>query len=131
MAKRDTIKHPSKLHLREHIKTTLLPLTMLFKSLRRGSKSSTTSTSNSKSPERQMPGPNAHPIDTTTLKTPAILTTLSMEEQKVDEESRDFQLFLEKTKLEEERRKRAKVNAAMEAERRKKACNMSPWAGRM
>jgi len=46
-------------------------------------------------------------------------------------ENRDFAVFLEKTKRDEEREERDRLKAIVEAEKRKKEFNMSPWGGRM
>jgi hypothetical protein len=44
------------------------------------------------------------------------------------DEARDFLAFIEKTRREEESKN---LIAIKEAERKKRDCNMSPWAGRM
>ncbi|KAF4633638.1 hypothetical protein G7Y89_g4483 [Cudoniella acicularis] len=48
-----------------------------------------------------------------------------------DDEKSDFQKFLEKAKKDAEREERKKIQEVLDAERRRREANMSPWAGRM
>ena len=48
-----------------------------------------------------------------------------------DGENRDFELFMEKARLEEEKREKAVLRAAKEMEKRRRNSNMDPWASKL
>jgi len=47
------------------------------------------------------------------------------------QESRDYEIFLEKARKEEEKKEKALLKAAKEAEKRRRDCNMDPWTRRL
>jgi hypothetical protein len=108
---------------------------MLFEKLRRRSKSSTkpetAQATSSDKPETAQATSSDKPASQNQSKA-AHVTTISAMSTLVppDEpgEAREFLAFIEKTKREEERKN---LLAIKEAERKKRDCNMSPWAGRM
>jgi len=46
------------------------------------------------------------------------------------QESRDYEMFLENARKEEERKKKAFERLVKEAERKRKNCNMDPWVNK-
>jgi hypothetical protein len=61
----------------------------------------------------------------------ARLETIQQRSANENNEARDYELFLEKAKKDEEKAEKAKLREIREAERRRKEFNLSPWAGRM
>ena len=103
---------------------------MVFGKLRRRSKSSSIETKleilSSVSADSDAPNKQTKTTDITNPSTPSDLSP----PEKPDG-AQDFASFVDETKREEERGKRERLRAIKEAEKRKRDCNMSPWAGRM
>ena len=110
---------------------------MVFNLLRRSSRSST-----SPAPPTLSQSPVSKTISSTDTKGSTRVTTVDLsattttpqtksELQRLDEENRDFELFLQKARMDEEMREKAAKKLAKEMEKRRKNSSMDPWAAKM
>jgi hypothetical protein len=93
---------------------------MLFKKFR--SSSSSSPVTKKQVNVQRLTSPQSGPADNDSKKSSARLITR--------ETSEDYEVFLENAKREAERKEKAILRLAQEAERRRREFNMDPWANR-